>query len=315
MTMTITRALASAALGVSLLLGVPTLTPPAFAAALGLDQYVNGASTPFADPDAAVAAFKATLAANDFDGLAKLLGLDAAKARTAEGIMDRFAEIRDAAARLLAVEGDGDQRILNLGDKVWPFPFPLRKGKDGLWSFDTRAGIEEIVNRRIGENELQAIATTRSYVDAQRDYAADDRDADGVLEYAQKLVSGEGQTDGLYWPMEQGDGDSPAGAFVSQAALDKAKAGDGYFGYRFRILRGQGENIAGGRYDYVINGNMIAGFALIAAPVTYGETGVSTFAVNQAGTVYEKDLGPDTAAIVKGIVRFNPDKTWKIVKD
>lgn len=315
MTMNITRALASAAFGATLLFGVPTLTAPVFAATAGLDQYVNGASTPFADPDAAVAAFKATLAADDFDGLTKLLGLDAAKAKTAEGIMDRFAEIHEAAAKLVAVEGDGDQRILNLGDKVWPFPFPLRKSKDGRWSFDTKAGIEEIVNRRIGENELQAIATTRAYVGAQHDYAADDHDGDGVLEYAQKLVSSEGLTDGLYWPADQGNGDSPAGSFASQAALGKAKAGDGYFGYRFRILRGQGENIAGGRYDYVINGNMIAGFALIAAPVTYGRTGVTTFAVNQAGIVYEKDLGPDTETIVKGIVRFNPDKTWKIVAE
>ena len=123
----------------------------------------------------------------------------------------------------------------------------------------------------------------RAYVDAQRDYAAEDRDADGVLEYAQKLISSEGATDGLYWPADQGDGDSPAGDLVDQAALDKAKAGEGYFGYRFRILTGQGDNIAGGAYDYVINGNMIAGFALIAWPVKYGETGVQHFRRQPAG--------------------------------
>ena len=114
-----------------------------------------------------------------------------------------------------------------------------------------------------------------------------DRDGDGVLEYAQKLISSEGQTDGLYWPAAQGDGDSPAGDFADEAALEKAKQGEGYFGYRFRILTGQGDNIDGGSYDYVINGNMIAGFALLAWPVKYGETGVNTFVVNQQGVVYQ----------------------------
>jgi hypothetical protein len=188
--------------------------------------------------------------------------------------------------------------------------------KDGKWSFDTIAGLEEVINRRIGENELEAIETARAYIEAQRDYAMEDRDADGVLEYAQKLVSSDGQTDGLYWPVEQGDGESPAGAFVSEQQLRKAKEkGDGYFGYRFRILRAQGNNIAGGRYDYVINDNMIAGFGLIAWPVKYGETGVKTFAVNQAGIIYEKDLGPNTSALVRDIARFNPDKSWDVVND
>ena len=269
----------------------------------------------FADAGAAVDAFKAALAANDMDGVAKLLGLDPVKLKAAEGMADRFAEIRTGAQKLLSVSGGDDRKMINLGDKVWPFPFPVAKGADGKWAFDTQAGIEEIVNRRVGENELQAIATARAYVEAQRDYASDDHDDDGVQEYAQKLVSSEGMTDGLYWPIEQGDGDSPAGSFADQAAMDKAKAGDGYFGYRFRILRGQGNNIAGGRYDYVINGNMIAGFALIAWPVNYAETGVNTFAVNQAGIVYEKDLGPDTETIVQNTFRFNPNKSWDVVNE
>ncbi len=214
----------------------------------------------------------------------------------------------------MLLEQDGNRAILVLGDQLWPLPFPLSKAADGKWAFDTTAGFEEIINRRVGENELEALATAKAYVDAQADYAAEDRDGDGVLEYAQKLVSSEGATDGLYWPLEQGDGDSPAGSFVDQAAYDKAKLGEGYFGYHFRILRGQGNNIAGGRYDYVINGNMIAGFALIAWPVEYAETGVSTFVVNQAGVVYEKDLGPETEKIVSETYRFNPDKTWEIAK-
>jgi hypothetical protein len=313
--MTIHCTPASTLLAAVLLLGASSLAAPILAAESGPEQYVGEAPTAFTTPDEAVAAFKAALAADDFAGFAKLLGLDAAKLKGAEGIADRVAEIRAGAAKLVAVREDGEQRILNLGPEVWPFPFPIRKGADGKWAFDTTAGIEEIVNRRIGENELQAIATARAYVDAQRDYAADDHDGDGVQEYAQKMVSSEGLTDGLYWPIEQGDGDSPAGSFADTAAIDKAKAGNGYFGYRFRILNGQGNNIAGGRYDYVINGNMIAGFALIAWPVNYAETGVNTFAVNQAGIVYEKDLGPDTEAIVKGTFRFNPNKTWNVVSD
>ena len=303
-------------LGAGLALSPLSSTPTRAAEAFGFEQYIGADPESFADPAAAIAAFKAKLAANDFEGTAKLLGLDPVKLAKAENIKDNFEAIRTRAAKLFSVEEDGDQRILLLGDEVWPFPFPLRKGKDGKWAFDTVAGLEEIINRRIGENETEIIDTMHAYIDAQRDYAMEDRDADGVLEYAQKLVSTEGQTDGLYWPMEQGDGDSPAGAFVSEQQLRKAKEkGDGYFGYHFRILRAQGENIAGGRYDYVINGNMIAGFGLIAWPAKYGESGVKTFVVNQAGIVYEKDLGPKTSTIVRDIARFNPDKTWGIVND
>ena len=302
-------------LGATLLFGATSLATPVLAAESGLKQFAGTASPRFADPAAAVDAFKAVLAANDFDGFAKLLGLDPVKLKDVEGVMDTFNQIREGAAKLVNVQGDGDRRVLNLGAKLWPLPFPLAKDKDGKWAFDTNTGIEEVINRRVGENELQAIATARAYVEAQRDYAGQDHDGDGVLEYAQKLVSSDSKTDGLYWPIEQGDGDSPAGSFVDQAAFNKAKAGDGYFGYRFRIIRGQGNNVAGNRYDYIINDNMIAGFALIAWPVNHAETGVNTFAVNHAGIVYEKDLGPDTEAIAKGTFRFNPDKSWSVVKD
>ncbi len=203
---------------------------------------------------------------------------------------------------------------LQIGEKLWPLPFPLVKGEDGKWAFDTYAGLEEIVNRRVGENELQTIETMRAYVDAQEDYASEDRDEDGVEEFAQKLVSREGTTDGLYWPTDDVNGESPAGD-LDQSELDDAAKGEGYFGYKYKILTGQGDHIAGGAYDYVINGNMIAGFALIAWPAKYGETGVKTFAVNQHGVVYEIDLGPSTEAIVKYIDRFNPDGSWEVVAD
>ncbi|WVT72875.1 DUF2950 domain-containing protein [Sinorhizobium chiapasense] len=284
--------------------------------AAGLDAYAADEDPPvFDDPAKAVDEFKAKLAANDFAGLAKLLGLNAEKLKAGEGAMDTFALIREGAARNVVVRDLEGRKIIQLGDRLWPLPFPLTKGEDGKWAFDTYVGLEEILNRRVGENELEAIDTVQAYVDAQQEYASRDRDADGVLEYAQKLISTPGQTDGLYWPADQGDGESPVGDTISEAALEKAKAGQGYFGYRFRILTSQGDNIAGGRYDYVINGNMIGGFALIAWPVSYAETGVKTFVVNQQGIVYERDLGPSTEEIVPFIDRFNPDDKWDVVPD
>jgi hypothetical protein len=282
-----------------------------------ISVYAAAAEPPtFDDPAAAVEAFKAALAADDFDGLARLLGLDVAKLKADKSTKDTFEQIRTGAAKRVVVQDMADRKLLQIGEKLWPLPFPLVKGDDGKWSFDTYAGLEEIINRRVGENELEAIATARAYVEAQRDYASQDRDGDGVREYSQKLLSSEGQTDGLYWPTDDTNGVSPAGDLITdQAALDKAKAGGGYFGYRFRILTGQGDNIAGGSYDYVINGNMIAGFALVAWPVKYAETGVKTFMVNQQGIVYEADLGPATDAIVKYIDRFNPDESWNVSGD
>ncbi len=268
----------------------------------------------FDTADAAVAAFKAALQASDTDALAGLLGLDAAKLKADDNALATFTQLREAVPRQLVVQGTGDRRILEIGAKLWPLPFPVVQGKEGKWAFETYAGLEEIVNRRVGENELEAIATVRAFVDAQEEYAAADRDADGVEEFAQKLVSSEGATDGLYWPSDEVNGESPAGA-LNQAELSDASAGKGYFGYHFKVLTGQGENIAGGSYDYVINGNMIAGFALVAWPATYAETGVNTFMVNQHGIVYEADLGPATDAIVKHIDRFNPDDAWTIVAD
>jgi hypothetical protein len=282
----------------------------------GIIDYAAAQEPPlFDDPSKAVDAFKSALAADDFDGLAKLLGLDAAKLKSGEDAMETFALIREGAARNVLVRDLDDRKVLEIGDRLWPLPFPITKGEDGKWAFDTYVGLEEIVNRRVGENELEAIETARAYVEAQKDYASKDRDADGVLEYAQKLISSDGQTDGLYWPPGEGKETSPVGDAISEAALAKARAGEGYFGYRFRILTSQGDNIAGGRYDYVINGNMIAGFALIAWPVKYAETGVNTFVVNQQGIVYERDLGPSTEAIVPFIDRFDPDDKWDVAGD
>ncbi len=293
---------------------LPTLSPAA-AASEDVGAYIGAEPTLFDTAGAGVQAFKDTMAKGDLPAVAKLLGLDPGKLESTEGITDTLQQIRDATADLVQVEDEGEQQILNLGRQLWPFPFPLVKGEDGKWAFDTVAGLEEIVNRRIGENELQAIQTARLYVEAQQEYAAEDRDGDGVVEFAQKLISTEGQMDGLYWPIEQGDGESPVGASIDLGALEKSRDGKGYFGYKFRILKRQGDNVAGGAYDYVTNGNMIGGFALIAWPAKYAQTGVSTFAVNQAGIVYEKDFGVDTENIVAGIKTFNPNDSWSVVED
>ncbi|PWK63509.1 DUF2950 family protein [Aminobacter sp. AP02] len=293
------------------------LAAPAFAEDdIDISAFAAAEDPPVFDtPAAATEAFKAALANDKLDDLAKVLGLDAAKLRTDNDTLDTFEQIRQGAAKQVVAKEVGDRTILNIGERLWPLPFPITKGSDGKWAFDTFAGLEEIINRRVGENELQAIETMRGYLDAQNEYAQDDHDGDGVLEYAQKLISSEGLTDGLYWPAELGAGDSPAGDLVDPEALDKAKQGEGYFGYRFRILTGQGDHIAGGAHDYVINGNMIAGFGLIAWPVKYAETGVKTFAINQQGIVYEVDLGPATEDIVKYIDRFNPDDSWDVVSN
>jgi hypothetical protein len=302
-------------LGAALVMGPVAGASPVLAEITDMGAFVGEEPTLFETPEAGIQAFKDTMAKGDLAAVAKLLGLDPVKLAEADGINDTLQQIRDATAELVQVNDEEDERILDLGRQLWPFPFPLVKGEDGKWAFDTVAGIEEVVNRRIGENELQAIDTARLYVEAQRDYAAADRDSDGVLEFAQKLISTDGQTDGLYWPIEQGDGESPVGASIDTGALEKAKGGDGYFGYKFRILKRQGGNVAGGDYDYVTNGNMIGGYALIAWPAKYAQTGVNTFAINQAGIVYEKDFGVDTENIVAGIKSFNPNDSWDVVED
>ena len=306
------RLAASGVVGLALAGGLPGT-----AGAAGLMEMAAPRPVPtFPDVAAALTAVRQAVAAPDSGAVATLLGLDGPKLAAQDGTAAVLDQIRvGVAERLAPDELAPDRVVLKIGKRLWPFPFPLVRAADGRWSFDTRAGLEEIRNRRIGENELTAIETLRAYVDAQRLYASADHDGDGVLEYARRFISTPGRTDGLYWPEEQGAGESPAAAAIDPEGLDRAAAGKGYFGYQFRILEGQGSNVAGGRYDYVINGNMIAGFAAIAWPVAYGETGVHTFVVNQAGIVYEKDLGPRTAARAAKIRRFDPNGTWDIVEE
>lgn len=270
----------------------------------------------FDTPEQAIEAFKSAVSAGDFDKLVTLLGLDLAKAKANDGAREAFTEIQAGVKKKVVVEDVENRKVLEIGEELWPLPFPITKGDDGKWSFDTFTGLEEIANRRVGENELQTIATVSAYVDAQEEYASQDHDGDGVLEYAQKLISSDGKMDGLYWPATPGLPESPAGAALADgAALARAKAGKGYYGYRYRILTSQGDNIAGGKFDYIINGNMIAGFALVAWPVQYGVTGVHTFVVNRNGIIYQADLGTKTQSVADGIRQFNPNDNWQVVED
>ena len=237
---------------------------------------------------------------------------DAVEDRT---VRERFVKAYEAKNALVQ---DGDARaVLQIGPHDWPFPIPIVK-KNQQWSFDTKKGKEELNNRRIGRNELSTIQTCLAYVDAQREYAAKDRDTDGLFEYAQKFVSTPGTKDGLYWEAKPGEEESPFGDLFARATREGYKKTDNkptpYHGYYFKILKAQGKNAPGGAYDYVVKGRMIGGFGMVAYPANYGVSGVMTFVVNHDGIVYEKNLGKDTAKIAQAMKLFNPDKTWKKVE-
>jgi hypothetical protein len=222
-------------------------------------------------------------------------------------------ELHRAAQEKLTIRKDADDlAVLVLGLKAWPFPIPLVQ-QSGSWRFDTDAGVDEILNRRIGEHELAAIELLRAYVDAQVEYASVDRDGDEVLEYAQRLLSPIGTKEGLYWP-DEGSDPSPFGEFVASASAapyaGQGKVGDPYRGYYFAVLTQQGAHAPGAAYSYVINGNMIAGFALLAFPAEYGKSGIMTFAVSHQGRVYQKDLGPKTTELARSLRSYDPDDTW-----
>ena len=217
------------------------------------------------------------------------------------------------------VKAGDNKAVLNVGDDDWPFPAPIVR-KSGRWSFDAAAGREEILNRRVGRNELDTIQTLLAIVDAQREYAADDADGNGLKDYAARFASAPGKKDGLYWETAQGESPSPLGPLVAKAVREgygtKVKSGkvEPYHGYLFRMLTAQGPHAPDGEYDYMVNGRLFGGFAVIAYPAEYGNSGVKTFMVNHEGVVYEKDLGTGTTAQAEKIRRFDPDKTWMPVR-
>ncbi len=210
-------------------------------------------------------------------------------------------------------EPSADRRVLLIGAEAWPSPIPIVRTGD-RWRFASELGEDEIINRRVGANERSAMQVLRAYIDAQHAYAARDRDGDGVLQYARKLASAPGKQDGLYWPADAAKGEemSPFGPLIAESAayLEGHKAGDAYRGYHFRILTRQGKHAAGGAYNYLINGRMIAGFAMVAYPAEYGLGGVMSFIVNQNGKVFQKDLGKNSTAIGARMAAFDPDAGW-----
>jgi len=280
----------------------------------------------FTTPEEAVAALESATAKADTNALRAVLGPSAEDLvnpdRTqAMNELKTFSSALDQTNHLVRVSDTFI--VLELGDDLWPFPIPIVK-KDGGWFFDSEVGKDELLNRRIGKNELATLPVVRAYVDAQREYASSDRDGDEVLEYAQRLVSSPGKRDGLYWPPDSDADISPLGPMVAFAQVegyspelreeDEQQRGP-FHGYYFKILTRQGKHAPGGKYSYITNGNMIGGFALVAWPAEYRGTGVMTFIVNQQGRVYQKDLGRDTAKVARKMKAYDPDPTWSVSPD
>lgn len=279
----------------------------------------------FATPEAAVATLSRAVADTNRAALVSLFG-PASQALVNPDEVQAANELAEFAAALQAanrlVRHSDSRMVLEIGGSRWPFPIPLVKVAGG-WHFDTAAGLDELLNRRIGQNELDVLRVLRACVQAQREYASSDRDGDGVLEFAQRIHSSPGRADGLYWPSEATGEISPLGPLVALAQSEgysrTASATDAgpqpFHGYLFRLLTRQGRHAPGGKYRYVINGNMIGGFALIAWPAEYGSSGVMSFIVNQQGRVYQKDLGPSTARLAGKMTAYDPDPTWSISRE
>lgn len=278
----------------------------------------EGAQTVFKSPQEAFKALVKAAGENDTMALLAIFGPDAADlVSSGDAVADthnRERFVRAAREKVEFSNFDADTKLVLIGKDGWCFPIPIVKSGKG-WIFFTEDGKEEIINRRIGRNELNTIQVSLAYLNAQREYASVDRDGDGVLEYAQNFVSHEGMKDGLYWEAAPGEKNSPMGPFFARATGQGYSYVDDdrplpYYGYFFRILKSQGESAPGGRLDYVADGSMTAGFALLAYPAHYGSSGVMTFIVNHEGVVYEKDLGEGTEEAAKAISAYDPDGTW-----
>ena len=269
----------------------------------------------FPSADDAVAALVKALKANDDAGALAILGAGSDKwVRSGDAVADRAARDRFVdlyEQRHTIAEATDKRATLTIGPDEWPFAFPLVKSQSG-WRFDTEAGKRELLYRRVGQNELTAINVLLAIVDAQREYAAADHDDDDVREYARTFASSPGKHDGLYWPTSAGETPSPLGPLVVRATAegyDKDHV-SAYHGYYYRMLKGQGPHAAGGALDYVVQGHMIGGFAAVAYPAQYANSGVMTFIVNHDGVVYQKDLGASSATVARGMTRFDPGPGW-----
>ena len=296
------------------------------------------AQATYASPDEALQSLVAAAKDKDRAALAKLFGPDYDQLLSGDDVEDNkdLAEFAGAVQESAQLQKVNDNKYtITVGKDNWPTPVPLVQ-KDGKWLFDTKAGLEEVINRRVGENELSAISTCRAYAVAQWEYYTEgDWDHDGVAEYAQRLISTPGKHDGLFWESAEGENPSPLGKLIAAAYAEgyvskqetPAAPGKGgsdkeqapfdrapYHGYYFKILARQGPHAPGGKYGYIINGNMIAGYALVAYPDKWGNSGVMTFIINQQGRVYDKNLGPNTAKLASAMTEYDPDPTWKLVQ-
>jgi hypothetical protein len=286
--------------------------------------YEGGASAEqqksFSTPGAAAEALLSAAQAGDIAALNLLLGPDG------KGILNSGDPVQDKNRRAMFVQrasqsmkvqpdpANSSRAIILIGEDDFPVAVPLRKTR-GKWRFDTEAGKREVLARRIGGNELDAIRLCKAYVDEQEKFTAEDHDRSGVRQYAQRFISSPDKSDGLYWPRAESAPASPIAELVTQAAQEgydtSGEKPVPYHGYYFQILTGQGPNAPGGAGDYTVNGLMIGGFGLVAWPAEYGASGIKTFLVNQSGVVYEKDLWTNTPVQAKGMKTFNPDSTWR----
>jgi hypothetical protein len=267
----------------------------------------------FSSPEAAMNAFGNAVVKDREDTLRTIFGNDFRELipPVGAGLRDTFVAEWARSHTIRPVE-KGRTHIV-VGDNGWTFPVPLVKTGQG-WHFDTRAGAEEIRLRRIGRNELAVIQTMLAIYDAQREYAQTNHDGEGVLAYASRMVSSPGKRDGLYWPTGPDDTPSPLGeAFVDASSRNAKNAG--YYGYHYKLLESQGPHAPGGAYDFVVHGKLFGGFAVIAWPVKYGDTGIKSFMVSHAGQVYQRDLGPDSAAKAEATRSFDPGPGWSKVPD
>lgn len=256
--------------------------------------------------EAAAGAFQAAVASGDKAALNTVLGKNWRSFIPTKGVeredIDVFLAAWAKGHRIIAQTTD--KSLLEVGTEGWTLPIPIVRAKAG-WQFDPAAGADEMRTRRIGRNELATIQATLAYFDAQKEYASEDRNGDGVLEYAQKFKSSKGKRDGLYWPVSGKEPESPLGPLVADM-----KPGEGYHGYRYKILTGQGKAAPGGAYSYLIKRRMVSGFAVVAWPLRHGDTGVMSFMISHDGQLYEKNLGPKSEAVASRMKLFNPDDGW-----
>jgi hypothetical protein len=309
-------------IGASAMRMVAKLGPVAAVAVLlsGTSGWGQAAQRLFPTPEEAVAALVQAVQDLDRAAVNAIVGPEFAELIEGQGAEANAADrerFLEAARRATVLRPDGDdRRILEVGLEAWPLPAPLVREAGG-WRFDGAEGVEAVKDRIVGRNELEAIRVLRAYVNAQVAYASEDRDGDAVLEYAQQLSSTPGTHDGLYWSVNGSEEPSPFGPFMAAAGVnpESREPATPYYGYLYRIMTRQGANAPGGAYDYIINGNMIAGFAMVAWPAVYGESGVMTFMVNQSGKVLERDMGPATEEIGPKMLTYNPDAGWLPAED